>query len=339
MLRKIIIVLASIVFILSGAYWYVNKKMQGAKSTSSVEQSFTIEAGEGVNQISQRLEDQGLISNNIYFDIYIWKTKREDKIVTGTYALRPNMTLPEIIDIITTGQAEPKDLKITIIEGWNIDNIGEYLAKKDIVSKEEFEAEAKNVTKYQEKYSFLEGLDPETNTLEGFLFPDTYLLYPDSTAEMIVIRMLNNFDKKLTTTMREDLEQEGHTFLEAITMASIIEREVQTPKDQKIISGIFWSRLESSHPLQSCATINYILGTNKKQLSFDDTRVDSPYNTYINRGLPPGPISNPGLNAITAAIYPQESDYFYFLSNPETGEIIYARTLEEHNRNKDENGL
>lgn len=339
MSKKILATICIICIILGSSYFYVSRKMQGRASNSNVEKKFVIESGQGVNQISTKMEERGIITNNVYFDLYIWKKNKEDKIVTGTYVLRPNMTIPEIVDIITSGKAEPKDLKITIIEGWNNKNIGEYFAREDIVSQENFTTEVKNVAKYQEKYSFLGDLDPLGGTLEGFLFPDTYLIYPDATAEMIVIKMLNNFDKKLTDTMKQDITRNNRAIKEIITLASIIEKEVPNKEDQKVVAGIFWERLKNNYPLQSCATINYILGTNKKKFSFDDTRVDSPYNTYTHKGLPPGPISNPGLNAIMAAIYPQTSDYYYFLSNPQTGETVYSRTIEEHNRNKEANGL
>jgi UPF0755 protein len=338
MLGKIIKITVLLLVFFCLVYWYVNNKTHGSKSDSPVEQKFTIINGEGVNQISEKLEKQGLISDNIYFDIYIWRSKRENKIIAGIYTLRPNMTIPEIVDIITSGKAEPKDKKITIIEGWSNEKIGEYLAQNNIISKEEWEKETKNLDKYKEQYSFLNDLNSAEDTLQGFLFPDTYLINPEPTAEMIIIKMLNNFDKKLTT-IREDIGQNKRTLKEVITLASIIEKEAPKENDQKIIAGIFWRRLSEDYPLQSCATINYILGISKEKLSLADTRIKSPYNTYINKGLPPGPISNPGLNAIMAAVYPQESDYFYFLNNPESGEIIFSRTLDEHARNKEEYNL
>ncbi|MEA3273653.1 MAG: endolytic transglycosylase MltG [Patescibacteria group bacterium] len=339
MLRKIIKIIIILFIFLGLIYWYADRKMQGSESNSPVEQKFTIISGEGVNQISERLEKRGLISNNVYFDIYIWKSGREGKIITGTYILRPNMTIPEIVDTITSGKAEPQDIKITIIEGWSNKQIGEYLAQKNIISEKDWQEEIENIDKYQAEYSFLEDLATTKNTLEGFLFPDTYLLHPETTAEMIIIKMLNNFNQKVTDTVKEDIAKNGHSLRDIIIMASIVEKEAPKKNDQKIIAGIFWKRLSDNYPLQSCATINYILGTSKEKLSLADTRINSPYNTYVNKGLPPSPIANPGINAIMAATYPQESDYFYFLNDPETGEIIFARTLDEHARNKEEHSL
>jgi UPF0755 protein len=177
--------------------------------------------------------------------------------------------------------------------------------------------------------------------LEGYLYPDTYRVFASSTPEEIITKMLSNFDKKLTPQMREDIAASGHTINQIVTMASIIEKEApisyQTGdnRDARIISGIFWRRLKNDQPLQSCATLAYVLGVDKKQYSGTDTQVNSPYNTYVNRGLPPGPISNPGILAIEAAIYPLASDYNYFLTPSGSQKIVYAATYEEHLRNKE----
>ncbi len=146
--------------------------------------------------------------------------------------------------------------------------------------------------------------------------------------------MLNNFDGKLTDEMQNNIAEQDKTIYEIVTMASIIEKEVRTLEDMEIVSGIFWDRIKYGQPLESCATLAYVLGVNKEQYSIEDTKIDSPYNTYRNPGLPPGPICNPGLNAIKAAIYPQYTEYNYFLSRQDTGETVFSKTLEEHNRNK-----
>jgi UPF0755 protein len=122
-------------------------------------------------------------------------------------------------------------------------------------------------------------------------------------------------------------------------MASIIEREVKNNEDRKVVSGIFWNRIKAGQPLQSCATISFILGVSKDQYSFEDTRIQSPYNTYLNQGLPPGPISNPGISSIEAAIYPAQTNYNYFLSDPESGKTVFSKNIEEHNANKVKVGL
>jgi UPF0755 protein len=327
------------ILIVLGAYVFIDSRLHGRANNSTVSQNLTINEGEGVNYIAQKLENSGLVSNKIWLEIYLWLKNRESSIVAGTYELRPSMSIPEIVDLLTTGQGKKEDQSVTIIEGWDNKQIGEYLAEKGIFSKEDFLNETVLVEKYQPYFSFLEGLSRK-DTLEGYLFPDTYnVIKGKTTAEQLIYRMLLNFDKKMTDTLRDDIKRSKHSLGETIIMASIIEKEVSQEEDRKIIAGIFWDRIKIKQPLQSCATIGYILGVNKKQYSFEDTRVDSPYNTYINRGLPPAPIGNPGLSAIKAALYPQRSDFSYFLSDPNTGETIFSRTLDEHNQAKVEHGL
>lgn len=338
-MRKFYVGLLLIIALFAISYFYAEKKLNGRTSNSDVEQSFNIKDGEGVNPIASRLEKSGLVSHRYWFEIYIWSKHKEGNIVAGTYNLRPNMTIPEIVDIITSGKGKKEDQSATIIEGWNDDQIGEYLAGKGIVSKEDFHSEATLVEKYRPYFAFLQDL-PKDRTLEGYLFPDTYnVIQGKTTADQLVYRMLLNFDKKFTDTMRQDAKKSSHSFDDIIIMASIIEREVPKEEDRKIVSGIFWKRVKIKQPLGSDATISYILGVNKKQHTYEDTRVDSPYNTYINKGLPPGPICNPGVSAIMAAIYPQDSDYYYFLSDTTTGETVFARTLDEQTRNKAAHGL
>ena len=188
------------------------------------------------------------------------------------------------------------------------------------------------------KYSFF-SLLPKGVSLEGYLFPDTYFFSQKLTSEDIVKKFLTNFDNRLSSSLREEIKKQGKKLEDIIIMASIIEREVKNEEDKKTVGGIFWNRIKNGQPLQSCATIAYILGENKKQYSFEDTRIDSPYNTYLNQGLPPGPISNPGLSSIEAAVYPNGNTYNYFLSDPETGKTIFSRTIEDHNANKYKFGL
>ena len=134
--------------------------------------------------------------------------------------------------------------------------------------------------------------------------------------------------------MRKDIKAQDRTIYEIITMASIVEKEVRILEDMKTVAGIFWDRIKYGQALESCASLAYILGESKVQYSVADTKIDSPYNTYKNPGLPPGPISNPGLNAVRAAIYPEYTSYNYFLSDPQTGDTIFSKTFEEHKQNK-----
>ena len=174
---------------------------------------------------------------------------------------------------------------------------------------------------------------------EGYMFPDTYLIPRDATASAIAQMFLDNFNAKVTPQMKADALKTGLTFNQTITLASIVEREGRTNADRPMIAGILLNRLKLSMPLQVDATLQYAIGYQpfekswwKSEISADDKNVDSPYNTYTNTGLPPGPISNPGLDSIKAAIYPTASDYLYYLHD-KAGDVHYAKTIEEHDAN------
>ncbi len=305
---------------------------------------FVIKKGEGVNQISQNLKDEKLIRTMWDFEVYVWLKKMGKNFQAGEYLLSPNMNIKEITQILVSGKIIPNQKIIKTIEGWNYIEITEYLKNKMNLWEDVFLSTWCD-SQWKNKYSFLED-NPWFNKesprferypfqiipLEGYLFPDTYQIYKDADVKDVTKKMLDNFDKKLSYQMREDIKKQGKTIFEIVTLASIIEKEVPKEEDRKIVAGIFYKRLEKGMCLESCATINFLLGDNKKRLSFEDTRIESPYNTYLNKGLPPGPISNPGISAINAAIYPQETDYLFFLSKPNS-ETVFSKTFKEHNQN------
>lgn len=326
---KYSLILIAIILVIAGLlYWRGITTPAGGLGQDTL---FIIYKGESVNQISQNLYDAGLIKSKFNFKVYVWLTKQETKIKSGEYNLSSSLAIREIVKILAAGEALSKERKITIVEGWNINDIDKYLKENNIASNDNFIDTVKNWD--VEKQEFLNDA-PSGANLEGYLFPDTYRVFKDAGSRDVIGKMLNNFDKKLTDEMRNEIARQGKTIYEVVTMASIIEKEVRTPEDTKIVSGIFWDRIKYGQPLESCATLAYILGVNKEQYSIEDTKIDSPYNTYRNPGLPPGPICNPGLNAINAAIYPQYTEYNYFLNRQDTGETIFSKTLDEHNRNK-----
>ena len=307
---------------------------------------FVITQGEGVKKIGKNLADKDLIGSKFYFEIYVWRKKKETEFQAGTYNLNSRMSIVEIVEILTSGLTVKNERKITIIEGWNLRDVGQYFEREGMFQSEEllelvgfpkidyrYNKDMERPKDYSDKLSLLKD-KPKYYSLEGYLFPDTYIIYNDASLEDIVLKMLHNFDSKLTSKMREDIKKQEKTIYEIITMASVIEKEVRDPEEMKIVSGIFWKRIDVWQPLQSCASLAYILGINKPVYSIEDTKIESPYNTYQNYGLPPGPICNPGLAAIEAAIYPKETEYNYFLSKKENGETVFSRTIEEHNLNK-----
>jgi UPF0755 protein len=311
------------------------------------EQAFIIEKGQGVSLIAENLKEENLIKSIFFFKLYVKISDQQASFKDGSYVLSPKMNIKQIVSELTPKVFLKPEEQITFIEGWSIKDYVKALEEKELIDSDRFislsgeslldyrESTNDYPKDYSEEFAFLKD-KPSYYGLEGYLFPDTYRFFTDSSENDIIRRMLSNFDKKLTEKMRADIFSQGKTIHEIITMASIIEKEVQNQDDMKIVSGIFWNRIKGSQALESCATLAYILGVNKAQYSYEDTRTPSSFNTYINRGLPPAPISNPGLRAIEAAIYPEKNDYNYFLTSTETGETIFSRTYEEHliNKNK-----
>ncbi len=327
-----------VVFLLLAVSWYyLHRRVVFSHGAGDISQTFEIKEGEGVKDIAKRLEESHLIADDLYFDYYIWRTGSREKLQAGKYELRGSMTIPEIVQVFSLGEVVSNEVKVTFPEGTTVQGMADILEKKGF-DKADFLAKVDCECGVKTDYDFL-AEKPAGVDLEGFLFPDTYIFFKDASATSIINRMLLNFDEKITPETKSEIKKKGKTIYEIVTMASILEKEVRTPEDMKIASGIFWDRIDAGMPLQSCATIAYVLGQEKKQYSIEDTQAPSPYNTYLNRGLPRGPIGNPGLAAINAAIYPTKTDYNYFLTDPATGKTVFSKTLEEHNQNKAKYGL
>ncbi len=312
-------------------------------SREQTEKVFEVKKGESIFEIAKRLEEAGLIKNKyLFLCITIFKGK-ERQLKAGKYILSPSMTLQEILDILSKGKTPI--VKITIPEGWNLKEIAQYLEEKGLCQKEEFfeivgwqgvdYSKEKNLPQAQDfsnKFPFLKD-KPKNVSLEGYLFPDTYFVKKTATCQEIVKMFLENFSKKLTPDLQEEIKKQKKTVFEIVTMASLLEKEVKTKEDKEIVAGILWKRLKAGIPLQVDATITYITGRRTTKITFEELQIDSPYNTYKYLGLPLGPISNPGMESILAAIYSKQSNYWYYLSTPE-GKTIFSKTLSEHNKNK-----
>lgn len=340
-MKKIFIILILIPVAFLGVYFYY---INTPANKDGGEVNFMIEKGEGVNQISNNLAKAGLIKSKFFFETYAWLEKVESKFKTGSYTLSQKQDIKEITKSLISGKSgEEQTMKI--LEGWTSKDVAEYLEKESIVKQDEFydmvghphmdyrKSKLPKPKDFSSEFGFLKD-KPAHYGLEGFLFPDTYRIFKGASTEDVVRKMLSNFDKKLTPEMREEIERQGKTIYDVIIMASIIEKEVRTEKDMKVVAGIFWDRLKIGQAFQSDAGLSYALDDNVAAHSGKDLELDSPYNMYKYKGLPPTPISNPGLAAIKAAIYPTYTDYNYFLNKPDTGETVFSVTYEEHLRNK-----
>jgi len=333
-MKKALVFAGYIFIVILIVFLYFHFNLAARKSelkTSQEVTTFVVGKGEGVKEIAEKLKEQGLIKNKAIFEIYAFLKNAWKKFWPGEYKLNPETGLRDILKILTA-QKGPEEEEITIIEGWTNKDIVNYLKEKGVVKEEDFKTAEEEIIK-ENKYDFLTDKPSEAD-LQGYLFPDTYRVYKEASAKEIIKKMLDDFGNKLTNEYRDEIKRQGKKIFEVITLASIVEKEAADEIDRRIIAGIFLDRLARGEKLESCTTINYILGESKKKLSYQDTRTPSPYNTYLHEGLPPGPICNPGLGTIKAVIYPLKTDYKYFLS-PGDGRTIFSKTYEEHLKNKE----
>lgn len=333
----LVIVIVIVVVITAG---WVFKLVFIGQNGDGITKTFEVKAGSGVNKVSRDLKSQGLIDNSFVFETYVWLKGAEGKILAGEHEVKDNWSLRQLTNSLTSGNALDNELSIKIIEGWDLYDLADYFEKNDFASKEDFFAltgqpgkhDNADMPDWVKDYEFLQE-KPDGVSLEGYLFPDTYRVFKDSSSEELIRKMLNNFDKKVDSRVLGDIAGQDKKLYDILTLASIVEKEAQTPEDKKKVAGVYNNRLKIGMALQADPTVNYVTGKQTDRPSYDDLKADSLYNTYKYPGLPPGPICNPGLDSILAAVYPDKNDYFYFINTPE-GKMVFARTFEEHTANR-----
>ena len=300
--------------LLLGIFYYLFFSPPVREFTEKKKKIFHIEKGENLSEISQNLKSKGFIKNSFIFKTFFSLMAGENKVKAGDYLFEKPLSVLKIKNRLAEGIYGLLPVKITILEGWTVKDIGFYFENLEVFQAEEF---------------YL----PFARE-EGYLFPDTYFFDAnDLNPEIIAKTMRENFEKKITPEIMAEIEQRGKNLKEIIIMASLIEKEMSSPEDGRIISGILWKRFESKMGLQVDATLTYLTGKPSLKLTEEDLAIDSRYNTYKYRGLPAGPISNPGLEAIKAAVFPEKSPYWYYLHDSER-QPHYARDFEEHKANK-----
>ncbi|HPI67513.1 MAG TPA: endolytic transglycosylase MltG [bacterium] len=292
----------------------------------SGEKEFVIARGESLNQIGRHLVSEKIIKSQLAFEFYIYLAGLESSLQAGNYVLTP-MNIAKLATTFSVGKVD-NEITLTLTEGQTINDLADVLLQNKIIANKKDLLELTKINNFKNDYDFLKDI-PENN-LEGFLFPDTYLIYKDALSEDVVKKMLDNFSIKITPFLLTEIKAQGKNLYEILIMASILEKEVQTENDMKIVAGILWKRLDANMALQVDSSLKYIIGGGNPSLTLNELQIDSPYNTYKYRGLPPTPIGNPGLSAIRAAIYPKTSDYWFYLSNQESKETIFSKTYQEH---------
>lgn len=337
-MKKFILFAIAVSLLVVGAFLFIDYQAKHSHGATQEERVFEVKKGEGAFDFARRLEAEGLVSSRYAFVWHLYQEKKLNAVVAGEYAVSGKLTIPEIAFLITEGKTLSKDIRVTFPEGFTMKAMAERLTANRLPGEEFLALGSKPKAEWKQEFDFLSGLKAGA-TLEGYLFPDTYLFAPDAPAETIVKTMLRTFGKKLDAELRNQIAASGKSIATVVTLASIIEEEGKSEADRRKISDIFGKRLAVGQPLQSDATVNYVLGTSRMQPTFKDIETDSLYNTYKYAGLPPGPISNPGLISLRAAVYPESNPYFYFLNNLKTGETIFSKTFEEHVTNRSLHGL
>lgn len=280
---------------------------------------FQVKEEENWNDIINNLKEQNIITktDGIYFYINFRKLNPKP----ATYNITPNMNTDQVIKMIARGLLTKPEVTITIPEGSDIYTIGDILESGLKFSRADFikATEEFDTT----KYDFI-----ENKSLQGYLYPDTYRFFDDSNTEAVIIKMLNNFQKKALSSLKSTDKLSAY---EVLILASIVEKEVSKSEDRKIVSGIFINRLKDGMKLQSDATVNFITQSGRSQSTLEDLKIDSPYNTYQVVGLPPGPITNPSVDAIQSVVNYTPNDYYFFLTSRDNPpKTIFSKTFEEH---------
>jgi UPF0755 protein len=345
--RRIVFITAIVAILLIGAiggggYYYVKTALKPVDENSKKDINVTIPIGSSTTGIGKILEDKGIIKDAKIFKYYV-KFKNESGFMAGDYKMSPGMTIPEIISSLKTGRVmQEVVLKITIPEGKQLSQIAGIIGEKTGQDQQQVFKQLNDkefIKKMMGKYPDIlseEILNEKVKyPLEGYLFPATYPFYSeDPTVEEIVTVMLTK-TKAILGEYRGQIEEKEMSTHQVMTMASLIEEEATEKVDRDKIASVFYNRIEDGMPLQTDPTVLYSHGLHKDRVLYEDLKIDDPYNTYKYPGLPPGPIANPGVMSIEAALAPADTDDLYFLATS-TGEVLFSKSLDEHNRKKNE---
>ncbi|MED4203251.1 endolytic transglycosylase MltG [Neobacillus mesonae] len=343
--RKIVLIV-SIILVLSifiiggGGYLYIKSALEPIDQNSKVQKKVDIPIGSSVTGIGETLEHNGIIKNAKVFKYYV-KLKNEGGFMAGEYELSPSMDIPEIVSRLKTGKVLAKAAVImTIPEGKQLKEIAAIMAKAtklkeaDVLNQLNDESFVKGLMAKYPNLLTNEILNSQVrHPLEGYLYPATYSFYKKNpTVEEIVAVMLEK-TQDILANYQEEREAKKLSIHQLLTMASLIEEEATEKVDRRTISSVFYNRIKKGMPLQTDPTVLYAQGKHKQKVYYKDLEVNSPYNTYKHKGLPPGPIANAGKISIEAALDPEKTDYYYFLATAD-GKIIFTKTLDEHNKEK-----
>jgi len=325
--KRLTIFFSFILLILAAGFMYYNLSLKPVKDMKNEKTiRITIPNGANSKKIAEILKQNKVIKNSMTFRIYSKTNSLDSKYKAGTYEFKNSMDVKVISEILQHGKGFVEIVKFTIPEGYEIRMIIDRLVELGLGDREKLNT---LINEANFDYDFLKQIDRKEGKLEGYLFPDTYEVYKSTGEQEIINKMLNRFNVIFNDEFKKRAAELNMSIDDVVTLASIIEREAKIEKDRKIISSAFHNRLKNNMLLQSCATVQYVLKERKEILLFKDLEVKSPYNTYKNPGLPPGPIASPGLKSIEAALYPDDTDYLYFFAIDD-GSHVFTKTFKEH---------
>ncbi|WP_293986246.1 endolytic transglycosylase MltG [uncultured Megasphaera sp.] len=326
--RRLITVLAGLVClgIAGAAYGYFGPNFLLPYKSGYVHVRSDMTASE----VGDVLTDKGYIASPLWFRAAATLTGQAGSIHAGEYTLDSRMSLHTLLQKLTSGKSEAD--RLVIPEGYTVREIAKAVAQNGRISEDDF---LKAASSSDQLLPYMKGNRQVTYPTEGFLFPDTYFIPYDATADDVVAMMLKNFDAHLTAEMKAGIAKQNLSVYQFVTLASLIEKEAKFQEDRPLIASVFENRLKIHMKLQSDASISYAMGTHKAAYSISETEYNSPYNTYLYEGLPPGPIGNPGLDCMEAILHAPQTNYLYFVADKD-GHNYFAATYDEHMKNVQE---
>jgi UPF0755 protein len=311
---KVSLIILLIPACLAALYYYFNLPVNPDRGSAF----FTVDKGETVRSVASSLKNKGFIRSDIFFISLTRLNKKTSTLKAGEYELDYGMKNSKILEVLSKGIVVT--VKFTIPEGYNLNQIAMHLEAQGIIASEDFLAACSDK-------ALLDKYDIPFETAEGFLFPDTYIVAKGLGGSQIAEIMIKRFFDNLHDIPYVEYTEEE--LIKTVIIASLVEKEAQLAEERAIIAAVFYNRLKKGKRLESCATVQYVLGKTKERLLFSDLKIESPYNTYLHSGLPPGPIANPGVDSLKAAISPAEVDYLFFVSKRD-GSHYFSSTYTEH---------
>lgn len=331
-MKKVLIFLVVILILGFGGYVFLNGYISNALNAVDVNDSTQIEveipSGSSTNAIAQILYDKELIKDMNVFKYFAKKEGYDVKLKAGSFTLSKDMNVEGLLNALINNAQFDNTVNLTIIEGLILEDTAKTISEQLLLDYDTLLKLMKDADHFRDKYQFLID-NEEIEDLQGYLLPETYNMYKGLSEEEVIDFLLIQFEKYYVSGIEPVLSGSELDFEEVITLASIVEKEAVLKEERSTISGVFLNRLEINMPLQSCATVNYARGEWKERLTNADIAIDSPYNTYINVGLPPTPINSPGKASIEAVLHPEKTDYLYFLAKGD-GSHHFSKTYDEH---------